>query len=372
MRSEFFNRINRGAAASTAKTVGLQRFGGKFMKEQSTVKNISEGIIVDSGFLVTPKCACVMQTQGINRFGEPFVRKSIRVYVNNVDGTFDGAFVSLNINPDSVLQAGQWLDVNSVQTYKCKRYGELQPGIYADGTPTDEQPDEETLALIDIMPTSSAPMPPLNGPEPPVLVNPPSPKETSSPVNTTVAHTASVGKINDTQLKAVEELSNTYKIDFQSLLQKIKQEQGDFDINPIDLHITDERKVEIGDKGECYVYELLCERFSPDQIKWSNYAPNDITARLVRFNGKEYRLKTTKHDFDFYVTENDKHYYIEVKTTTGNIENCVTFPLIFEPKEWEWINHNHTENAFHYIVRVFDIENCPKAYFLKQELEIQG
>lgn len=370
MRSDFFKRINRGAATATTQK-GIAVYGGSFEKIESSVKRMSEGLFCEDGALRLPKYACVMQTQGVSRYGEPFVRKSIRVYLTNPDGRFTGAFASFNINPDSSLQPGQWLDIDSLETYKCSRNGIEHSGLYADGTPTDEQPDEEDLALIDIMPTSSAPKPPVNGPEPP-LVNPPSPKQTSSPVNPTVTHTASVGKINDTQLKAVEELSNTYKIDFQSLLQKIKQEQGDFDINPIDLLITDERKVEIGDKGECYVYELLCERFAPDQIKWSNYAPNDITARLVRFNGKEYRLKTTKHDFDFYITANDKHYYIEVKTTTGNIENCVTFPLIFEPKEWEWINHNHTENAFHYIVRVFDIENCPKAYFLKQELEIQG
>ena len=42
--------------------------------------------------------------------------------------------------------------------------------------------------------------------------------------------------------------------------------------------------------------------------------------------------------------------------------------IIIEPKEWEWIDVNNEDNALHYIVRVFDVENYPKAYFLKQEL----
>ena len=46
------------------------------------------------------------------------------------------------------------------------------------------------------------------------------------------------------------------------------------------------------------------------------------------------------------------------------------FPLIFETKEWEWIDKNQERETLHYIVRVFDIEGTPKAYFLKQTLSI--
>jgi hypothetical protein len=59
-----------------------------------------------------------------------------------------------------------------------------------------------------------------------------------------------------------------------------------------------------------------------------------------------------------------------VKTTVGNIKSSKDFPLIFGTKEWEWIDVNNEDDALQYIVRVFDVENSPKAYFLKQELNV--
>lgn len=167
--------------------------------------------------------------------------------------------------------------------------------------------------------------------------------------------------------KIIEEFPNT---DFKSILNILRREQGDFSTEQFQQNISDERKREIGDKGECFVYEMLCSRFGRSNVKWSNYVPNDENARVVRFGGKEYRLHTTSHDFDFVVSYNNKTIYVEVKTTSGNIKNSKIFPLIFEPKEWEWIDVNNEDDALHYIVRVFDVENNPKAYFLKQELNV--
>lgn len=183
-----------------------------------------------------------------------------------------------------------------------------------------------------------------------------------------------LAQYDKTQLSAIQEIFKEYpSLDFHHILMLLRQEQGDFNTNRIQQLISDERKREIGDKGECFVYEILCRRFDSTSIKWSNYAPNDATARSVFFNGREYRLKTTSHDFDFVVSHNGKTIYIEVKTTVGTIRsNSKDFPLIFEPKEWEWIDVNNSEDSLHYIVRVFDIEGpTPKAYFLKQTLNIE-
>lgn len=172
----------------------------------------------------------------------------------------------------------------------------------------------------------------------------------------------------DSIMSIIEEFPNT---DFLSILSTLRKEQGDFNTERFQQTISEERKREIGDKGECFVYEILCKRFDSSNVEWSNYAPNNESARIVNFGGKDYRLATTSHDFDFVVLYNEKTIYIEVKTTIGTIHNCKDFPLIFEPKEWEWINNNDDTNALHYIVRVFDIEGSPKAYFLKQKLEIE-
>ena len=168
--------------------------------------------------------------------------------------------------------------------------------------------------------------------------------------------------------KIIEEFPDT---DFKSILNILRREQGEFNLERFQQNISDERKRDIGDKGECFVYEMLCNRFGSVNVTWSNYVPNDMNARIVCFNGREYRLGTTSHDFDFVVSHNGKTIYIEVKTTVGNIKCSKDFPLIFETKEWEWIDVNRTDNAQHYIVRVFDVENNPKAYFLKQELRVE-
>lgn len=167
--------------------------------------------------------------------------------------------------------------------------------------------------------------------------------------------------------KIIEEFPNT---DFHSILNILRKEQGDYNTNSFQQSISDERKREIGDKGECYIYELLCKQFGNSNVVWSNYATIDNFDRIVKFNGRDYLLATTNHDFDFIVSHNSKTIYIEVKTTVGNIKNSKDFPLIFETKEWEWIDKNQERETLHYIVRVFDIEGTPKAYFLKQTLSI--
>lgn len=168
--------------------------------------------------------------------------------------------------------------------------------------------------------------------------------------------------------KILDEFPNT---DFASILDILRKEQGDFNTDVIPPDISQKRKIEIGDKGECFVYEELCKKFNEAQIRWSNYAPFDETARIVTFNNHVYRLKTTPHDYDFVVTSNNKTYYIEVKTTTSSIRDSLNFVLTFERKEWEWIDNNSTENALHYIVRVFEVEKNPKAYYLRQELNVE-
>lgn len=168
--------------------------------------------------------------------------------------------------------------------------------------------------------------------------------------------------------KIIEEFPDT---DFKSILNILRREQGEFNLERFQQNISDERKRDIGDKGECFVYEMLCSRFGSVNVRWSNYAPNDENARIVSFNGKDYRLNTTTHDFDFVVSHNGKTIFIEVKTTVGNIKYSKDFPLIFETKEWEWIDILQNQESLHYIVRVFDIEGSPKAYFLKQSLFVE-
>ena len=207
------------------------------------------------------------------------------------------------------------------------------------------------------------------------LMNDVKTKYTPEQIETLRNDSEQIGKliqIDRKQLSAFHDILQEFpEVDFNSILHLLKEQQGTFDIHSAQQDISDFRKTEIGDKGECYIYEQLCKKFDPSEITWSNFAPNDPDARIVAFGGKEYHLRTTSHNFDFIVSSNGKTFYIEVKTTVGSVRNCnKNFPLIFEPKEWEWIDNNRDNEALHFIVRVFDIEGTPKAYYLKQSLSI--
>lgn len=151
MTKDFFSRVSRGAqvaADNGGHSTGFQVFGGKFSKIENSVRNLSEGILCSDNMVRKPVAACVVETQSVDRYGSPFIRKDVRVYLENPNGTVDGTFVSLRLNPESPLQAGQWLDTASLQSYKCERSGVQQPGNYADGTPTATLPSHDILHAI--------------------------------------------------------------------------------------------------------------------------------------------------------------------------------------------------------------------------------
>lgn len=156
--------------------------------------------------------------------------------------------------------------------------------------------------------------------------------------------------------------------DFKDLLERLRRTQGDFDIRRIRDEVEDKRKKEIGDKGEAFVYQQLLLQFTESQIIWSNLCKEyEQSDRYTQMNGKTYKLKTTSHNYDFKVETEIKTIYIEVKSTVGRLEQSKDFPLFFETKEWLHIGINNVNsNAVYLIARVFDVENSPSVYYLRQ------
>ena len=151
LNSSFFTRLSRSAqnvANGSNGNNGVQIFGGKFSKIEESVSNLADGILCSDGLRRKPVAACVIETQSVDRYGSPFVRKDVRVYLENPNGKVDGVFASYRLNPDSTLRPGQWLDVNSLQSYKCERAGVEQPGNYADAKATDAEPSKDILTAI--------------------------------------------------------------------------------------------------------------------------------------------------------------------------------------------------------------------------------
>ena len=154
MTTDFFSRISNGAqvAANNSNHVtGLPVFGGKYTKVEDSVKLMKDGVLCSDSMIRKPVAACVIETQAIDRYGSPFIRKDVRVYLQNPNGSVDGTFVSLRLNPKSPLQSGQWLNIDTLKSYQCERSGVIQTELYADGDATDTLPDTSILNAIGIV-----------------------------------------------------------------------------------------------------------------------------------------------------------------------------------------------------------------------------
>ena len=158
--------------------------------------------------------------------------------------------------------------------------------------------------------------------------------------------------------------------DLKEIFDRLQKEQGDFDLTQIKDWATKQRKIQIGDEGECFVYQELCRKYGTNNVKWSNLVtPSTTDSRCVHWNGEAYYLCTTSHDYDFEVALTDgKKLLFEVKTTVGNVSESDLFPLNFQTKEWDYIEKTD-DNSKYVIVRVFAVETSPKAYYLQKYSE---
>lgn len=173
------------------------------------------------------------------------------------------------------------------------------------------------------------------------------------------------------QLEALKLLQKKFPdFDLNEIMDRLQKKQGDFNINQLYERTTDQRKIQIGDEGECFIYQELCNKYGNENVKWSNEVTPSITdSRCVHWNGKTYYLCTTPHDYDFEVALTDgRKLLFEVKTTVGDVSESDLFPLNFQTKEWNYIEKTD-DNSKYVIVRVFAVETCPKAYYLQKYSE---
>lgn len=174
-----------------------------------------------------------------------------------------------------------------------------------------------------------------------------------------------------TQLETLKLIQEKFPdFDLTEIFDRLQKEQGDFDLKDIENLVTEKRKIEIGDKGECFVYKELCRKYGSKKVTWSNQAtPSTPGSRCVHLNGEAYYLCTTSHDYDFEVELTDgRKILFEVKTTVGSVSKSDLFPLKFQTKEWDYIEKTD-DNSKYVIVRVFAVETSPKAYYLQKYSE---
>ena len=170
-------------------------------------------------------------------------------------------------------------------------------------------------------------------------------------------------------LKLIQEKFPDFNL--KEIFDRLQKEQGDFDTTQIKDWATKQRKIQIGDEGECFVYQELCRKYGIDNVKWSNLVTSSTAdSRCVHWNGEAYYLCTTSHDYDFEVALTDgRKLLFEVKTTVGDVSQSDLFPLNFQTKEWDYIEKTDN-NSKYVIVRVFAVETSPKAYYLQKYSEV--
>ena len=138
-------------------------------------------------------------------------------------------------------------------------------------------------------------------------------------------------------------------------------------LNPDDVNDEDDctlRQLEIGDEGEAYVYEMLCEKYGALNVEWSNLCDEQHADRSVlSHSGQTYYLCTTSHDYDLKVKTPVGIEFYEVKSTTASGR----MRFFFQQSELDAARHDACPKHSYYHVLVCDVEDSPKVAVFKQD-----
>jgi len=152
--NSFFTKMVANNA--TAGKVGRRIFGESFeVVNESDLKEI----IDEAGRPRKILCACVVDNSGISpTTGQPFSAKQVKVFVSSYDGKPSKAYVPFAIKPDSELQIGQWLDINTLKVRTLARNGVTLRNEYLDGKPGNAPAKDilDAIGYVEDAPASPA------------------------------------------------------------------------------------------------------------------------------------------------------------------------------------------------------------------------
>ena len=125
------------------------------------------------------------------------------------------------------------------------------------------------------------------------------------------------------------------------------------------------KNFENGWKGEAYVYkELLAKNF---KVEWRNKTNTPNENRIIDFKGEEHYIFDRGDKYDLIAKNlTGKIFYIQVKSTTTDISKADQIALPISSREWNFVSET-TENDSYYLVRVFNVNSSPVAYYMKLE-----
>lgn len=123
------------------------------------------------------------------------------------------------------------------------------------------------------------------------------------------------------------------------------------------------KNFETGWKGEAFVFKtLLTQGFN---VVWPNKSLEFSENRITDFTGETHFISDQGNKYDLVINRPDgKVIYIQVKTTTTNINSADKIALPISVREWRFVEET-TEEQSYYLARVFNINGNPEVYYMK-------
>lgn len=138
---------------------------------------------------------------------------------------------------------------------------------------------------------------------------------------------------------------------------------------PTTYDISDrEQRIIDGARGEIFVYEYL--KNLGYEVSCPQISTVDDYDKIIQVKGADYYYKTCYQSRDMVITKDDKHIYIEVKSTKFGKEQTGNMPISY--REISMIDQYFRQGAQYIIVRVYNVETeSPEFYFLNGTPELK-
>jgi hypothetical protein len=135
----------------------------------------------------------------------------------------------------------------------------------------------------------------------------------------------------------------------------------DVNYTPEDKQIV--KNFETGYKGEAYIFKQLKQQGIA--VEWTNQSLIPTETSVIDDEGLQHYIDDKKNNYDLIATtDNNEKVYIQVKATTTDIQAADLIALPISASEWKFLGKTVSGESF-YLVRVFNIGNGPKPYYLR-------
>lgn len=134
----------------------------------------------------------------------------------------------------------------------------------------------------------------------------------------------------------------------------------------VDHNFSDEQKrknFENGWLGEAFVFNVM--RKKNLDVYWPNKSEVDTTNIIIDHEGVSHFINDKGHKYDLIINlPEGNRAYIQVKSTTTDIQRADQIALPISAREWNFVNETSDTDGY-YLARIFNVNSKPELYFMK-------